>query len=84
MKTAQARVKVKTRKRWLIRLAVIALLALIAHFWGPTVVRAVQGQGQQTVGEFKGLGRHIRDGVDRRSGVGFDETSPDRSGSAQP
>jgi hypothetical protein len=44
----------------------------------------VQGQGQQTVSEFKGFGRHIRDGVDRRSGVGFDETSPDKSGSAQP
>lgn len=75
-KGVDGRLRTRTRRTWLIRLAVLAVLVLIGRLWGPMVVRVVRGQGRQTVDEFKGVGQHIQEGRDRRSGADFDENAP--------
>ena len=70
------RVKAKVRRQWITRLIVLALLALAAYIWGPGLIGQARSQGGQTAEELQGVGRHIREGVDRRSGAGLDETTP--------
>jgi hypothetical protein len=72
----EERMRARTRRVWLIRLAVLVVLVLIARFWGPTAVRAFRGEARQTIEEFKGVSRHIQEGRDRRSGANFDENNP--------
>jgi len=76
LQVSRQRVTQKGRRRWLIRLAVLAVLALAAYVWGPTLVHLAKGESAQTVKEFQGMGRHIRSGVERRSGAGLDDTEP--------
>lgn len=76
LEKSRQRVKTKVQRQWLIRLAVLAVLAAAAYLWGPVLVSQMRSQGEQTAEEVKGVGRHIREGVDRRSGAGLDESTP--------
>jgi len=70
---AHQRAVAKARRRMWARLAALAVLALIAYFLGPTIYHLIVAEGQQTAQEFKGVGKHIREGVERRSGAEFEE-----------
>ncbi len=61
-------------RQWVTRLVVVLALVAAWHFWGPMAVRIVRGEGRQTVSDFKGVGRNLQEGRDRRSGVGLDES----------
>jgi fatty acid desaturase len=72
---ARERTARKARRRLLIQLAILAVLAFAAWMWGPSVIAAMQTQARQTAEEFQEVGEHIRDGRDRRSGANFDESA---------
>ena len=76
LEKSRERVKAKVRRQRLIRLAVLAVLAVVAYLWGPALVSMLRSQGEQTAEEVQGVSRHIREGVERRSGAGLDESSP--------
>ena len=65
----------ESRRRLVIRLAILAVLVFIGWMWGPDVWRMIRVRGQITAEEFEGVGDSIKDGRDRRSGAEFDETS---------
>jgi hypothetical protein len=70
---AHERAKHQGLRQWLTRLVVVLALVAAWHFWGPTAVRMIRGEGRQTVDEIRGVGRNLQEGRDRRSGVGLDE-----------
>jgi hypothetical protein len=74
--TAHRRARQRAVRQWLVRLAVVLVLVIAWHFWGPTVVGAIRGKGQRAAGEVRGVGQQIQKGRDERSGANFDETAP--------
>lgn len=76
VRRARERTARKTRRRLVIQLVILLVLAFAAWMWGPSLVAALQAQGRQTAEEFQEVGEHIRDGRDRRSGANFDENAP--------
>ena len=70
-RTAHQRAAGRSRKKWLIRLVVIALLAGAVRLWGADVMRLVRLQTHETGDELKAVGGNITEGRDRRSGVGL-------------
>ena len=73
---AHKRARRQMLRRWLIRLGVVLVLLIAWHFWGPMLVQAIRGKGQETLGEVKGVGQQIQKGRDERSGANFDENAP--------
>lgn len=65
---ARQRTQQKVKRQRLIRLVVLLLVCVAAYFAGPPLVRYLTRQGQQTAAEVQGVGRHIREGVERRAG----------------
>ncbi len=61
------------RRRLVIRLAILAVLIFIGWMWGPDVWRMIRVRGQVTAQEFEEVGDSIKDGRDRRGGVGLEE-----------
>jgi hypothetical protein len=76
LQRARERVKLRARQQLWIRLGVLVVLAVLAYAIGPILYRVIRYQGEQTAEEFKGVGKHIREGVERRSGSEFEESSP--------
>jgi len=75
IQTAHRRVRQTTLRQWLVRLAVVLVLLIGWHFWGPTLVQLAKGKSQTTIQDVKGVGQKIQQGRDERSGVGLDENS---------
>lgn len=71
--TAHRRAAQQARKAWLIRLLVVAALAVAVHFWGDDLMRLVRGEVQETGASFRQVGDNIKEGRDRRSGAGLVE-----------
>jgi hypothetical protein len=71
--TAHRRAAQQARKAWLIRLLVVAALAVAVHFWGDDVIRLVRGEVQETGTSLGQVGDNIKDGRDRRSGADWVE-----------
>ena len=72
-KTAHKRAILGAVKRWLMRLAFVAALALVWHFWGENIKALVKTQASDTSQEFKEVGGNITEGRDRRSGADWVE-----------
>jgi len=68
----------QARRRWVIRLAILAIIVFVCWMWGPDVVRRIRRQGETTAEDFRGAGRRLRAARDERSGVNFDENAPVR------
>ncbi len=63
----------RAQRRWLIRLALLAVLVFAVWMWGGDVLRALRVQAHMTGQELKEAGQHIRRGTDERSGADLTE-----------
>ena len=72
------RVAQQARRRWAIRLAVLAVLAFAVWTWGDDALRALRVQAYMTGQEVRQAGEHIKDGTDRRSGADLLEEESQR------
>ena len=70
---ARQRTSRQAQRRWIVRLAVLAVLAFAVWMWGADVLRALRVQAHMTGQEFKEAGQHIRKGTDERSGANLTE-----------
>ncbi len=70
---ARERMRGEGRKRWLIRLLFVVLLAVGIWQWGDDVLNLVRAEAGSTAQEFKQVGEGIRGGAERRAGAGLDE-----------
>jgi hypothetical protein len=73
---AQARLRQQAVRRWVVRLAVLAVIAFAAWMWGPSLVKRARRQAEQTVGGLQKTGSQIREGTERRAGKGVDVDNP--------
>lgn len=76
VKQAQERLRQQGVRRWVIRIAVVAVIGFAVWMWGPGVVRRLRQQAQQTAGEFQKAGKQIKEGTERRAGSGVDVDNP--------
>ena len=72
------RVAQQARRRWVIRLAILAALAFVIWLWGDDALRALRVQAHITGQEVRQAGEHIKDGTDRRSGADLLEEESQR------
>ncbi len=72
-RTAHKRAVRKTIRAWLVRVAVLAAIALAWYLWGDDVRSMFRVQAQATTEEFEQVGDNIKEGRDRRAGVGWVE-----------
>jgi len=72
-KRTRQRLKYAAIRGWIIRLAIVAVVAFVVWKWGPDVLAMARVQTHMTKQEFKDASGHIREGVDRRSGTEFIE-----------
>lgn len=70
---ARDRVNRRARRQWLIRLLVLAVLAVAARLWGPSLVDALTARASETAEDWQEVGEHIKDGTAHRAGAGLDE-----------
>jgi hypothetical protein len=75
-RVAHQRAVQRSRKRWLIRLLIVALIAGAVYLWGDDVMRMASSEARQTGAEVKQVGGNIREGVERRSGADWVEGEP--------
>jgi len=66
---ARRRVSRQGRRRWVIRLAILAVLAFVVWMWGGDALRALRVQAHMTGQEFKEVEHHIKSGTEHRSGA---------------
>jgi hypothetical protein len=71
-RTAHRRATQQARRKWLIRLLVLAVLAAGVYFFGDTIKGAISKQARQTGSELEKVGGNITEGRDRRSGANLD------------
>jgi hypothetical protein len=74
---SRQRVRQETQRRWVIRLAILAVIVFACWMWGPTVVDRLRQHGRETMGDLQGTGQKIREGRDERSGANFDSETVD-------
>lgn len=72
-RTAHKRALRKSIGAWLVRLLVVAAIALAWHLWGDDVRSMMRAQAHETTEEFEEGANHIKEGRDRRAGVGWVE-----------
>jgi len=72
-RTAHKRATRKSISRWLVRLLVVAAIALAWHLWGDDVRSMMRTQAHETTAEFEEGSSRIKEGRDRRAGVGWVE-----------
>lgn len=75
-KAAHQRLRQQAVRRWVIRLAVLAVVVFAAFMWGPGVVRRLKLKAQQTTSEYREAGQAIKEGTERRGGAGMEVDSP--------
>jgi hypothetical protein len=63
-------------RRWIIRLSVLAVLAIAGSLWGPSLVTALRVKAKLTENEFQAVGDNVRQGAARRGGAEWVEGSP--------
>jgi hypothetical protein len=69
---AHRRVAQRSRRRWALRAFVLLLLVMAAYAWGPDLAARLRARAGATRNQLSQVGRHIRSGVDRRTGTDED------------
>jgi hypothetical protein len=72
-RVAHQRAVRQSRKAWLIRLLIVALIAGAVYLWGNDVMRMARSEARETGAELEEVGDHIRGGAARRSGADWVE-----------
>ncbi len=75
--SVRKRIKQQNQRRWVIRIAILAVLVFAVAMWGEDVWYAVRTKVRNTVYGFEKTADYIKRGRDRRSGADFDENAPD-------
>ena len=75
-RATRQRVRQQGQRRWVIRIAVLAVLGFLVYLWGDDVWYAVRSRARSTAQDFQETGEYLREGRDERSGANFDENAP--------
>ncbi|HUU55433.1 MAG TPA: hypothetical protein VMY87_10995 [Armatimonadota bacterium] len=71
--TAHKRALRNSIRAWVVRLLVVAAIAFAWHLWGDDVRSMMRVQAHETTEEFEEGADQIKEGRDRRAGVGWVE-----------
>ncbi len=77
-KASRRRVAQQKQRKWVIRIAILAVLGFVAYLWGDDAWYAVRTRAQANAQKFKNSADYLKKGRDERSGANFDENAPDR------
>ncbi len=69
LEETQHRLRQQAWKRWVMRLVILAVLAVAAKVWGLPLLHQVTHRGEQTVDKVAAGGRGLKASVDERSGA---------------
>lgn len=72
-RTAHKRAVRNSIRGWVVRLLAVAAIALAWYVWGDDVRSMMRVQAHETAEEFQEGGDRIKEGRDRRAGVGWVE-----------
>ncbi len=72
-RTAHKRAVRNSIRGWVVRLLAVAAIALAWYVWGDDVRSMMRVQAHETTEEFQEGGDRIKEGRDRRAGVGWVE-----------
>jgi len=72
-RTAHKRAVRNSIRGWVVRLLAVAAIALAWYVWGDDVRSMMRAQAHETTEEFQEGGDRIKEGRDRRAGVGWVE-----------
>jgi len=72
-RVAHQRAVQQSRTAWLIRLLIVALIAVAVYLWGDDVMKLARSEAREAGTEAEEVGGNIREGVDRRSGADWVE-----------
>ena len=72
-RTAHKRAVRSSMRAWLVRLLVVGAIAFAWHLWGDDVRSMMRTQAHETTAEFEEGSSRLKEGRDRRAGVGWVE-----------
>jgi len=76
-RASRQRVRQRTQRKWVIRLAILAVLGFVVYLWGDDVWYAVRSRARTNAQKFQDSADYLKKGRDERGGANFDENAPD-------
>jgi len=76
-RASRQRVRQRTQRKWVIRLAILAVLVFVVCLWGDDVWYAVRARARANAQKLQESADYLKKGRDERGGANFDENAPD-------